>query len=143
MYTKFTLLLLLLCAGFSLQAQTDKVFEEVDQMPRWRTDCPDGQDAKLCSDQAMLSYVYEEIQYPAEATKNEAEGMVVISFIVEKDGSISSPEIYRDQVGHGAGEEVLRIVRQMNANGPSWRPGLREGTPVRTEFKLPVKFKLS
>lgn len=136
----------LLLASTTLFAQTSpeavKVYEQVEQMPRFKADCPDLEDQKRCSDRKMLEYVYENVAYPKEASKKEAEGMVVVSFVVEKDGTVSKPEIYRDQVGFGAGEEVIRIVKSMNDGGPAWSPGLLDGKPVRVEFKLPVKFVL-
>ncbi|OAV45711.1 energy transducer TonB [Lewinella sp. 4G2] len=143
MRSLFYVLFTFFIASLSLFGQTDPILEEVDQMPLYKAVCGDGEDPKFCADRAMLQYVYSSIVYPKQAVAKEAEGMVVISFVVEKNGMISNPTIYRDQVGYGAGEEVLRIVRAMNDNNPSWKPGIHEGKPVRVEYKLPVKFKLS
>ena len=134
--------------SFALHAQTEApqpnaegVYEMVEQMPSFRADCPEGDAYKACADNAMLEYVYENIKYPTEAQKAEEEGMAVVSFVVEKDGTISRPEIYRNP-GYGMGEEVLRIISAMNEKGVRWNPGMQDGEPVRTEFKLPVKFSL-
>lgn len=146
----FTLLLLscLSATAFSQEGEppqpnSEGVYEQVEQMPLYRADCPgDYEEAKACADHAMLKYIYENIQYPGKARKKGVEGMVVVSFVIERDGTVSNASIYRD-IGYGAGEEVLRLVRAMNADGPSWLPGTQDGKPVRVEFKLPVKFSLS
>ncbi|WP_116106391.1 energy transducer TonB [Lewinella sp. IMCC34191] len=127
--------------GESPQPNEQGVYEEVEQMPTFKADCPEGDDYKACADNAMLTYVYHNVKYPAEAREAEAEGMAVVSFVVEKDGTISQASIYRDP-GYGMGAEVLRIVKGMNASGARWNPGMQEGEAVRTEFKLPVKFSL-
>jgi len=63
--------------------------------------------------------------------------MVVVSFVVEKDGSVTDPKILRD-LGGGCGKEALRIVQAM----PKWVPGKQRNQPVRVQFNLPVRFKL-
>lgn len=130
-------------AAQSEQPETDsEVLTEVEQMPVFLTDCPEGEVYKHCADKAMLEFVYGNLKYPKKARKKNIEGMVVVSFVVEKDGTVSNAAIYRD-IGGGAGEEVLRVVESMNDHGPTWIPGKVNDEPVRVEFKLPVKFKLS
>ena len=88
-----------------------------------------------------LVFIYQNIRYPLEAQQNDIEGTVVVSFIVEKDGTISSPEVLRD-IGGECGAEVLRIINGMNQVNLVWTPGKQDGQIVRTKFNLPVKFKL-
>lgn len=109
-------------------------------MPLFRADCNKAKKQKVCADRAMMEYISTNLRYPTEARNEKAEGMAVVSFIVETDGTLSSPAILRNP-GYGMGEEVLRLVRAMNADGVSWTPGIQDGKPVRVEFKLPVKFK--
>lgn len=61
-----------------------------------------------------------------------------VTFVVEKDGSITNPRIIRD-IGGGCGDEVLRVVNAM----PKWKPGKNRGKSVRVQFNLPVSFKLN
>ncbi|MBK9013405.1 MAG: TonB family protein [Saprospiraceae bacterium] len=63
--------------------------------------------------------------------------MVVVKFVIEKDGSVTNPEIAKS-VGFGCDEEVLRVINMM----PNWAPGKKDGKPVAVSFNLPVKFKL-
>ena len=96
---------------------------------------------KNCADQRMLDYVYSNIEYPEAAVEEKVEGMAVISFIVERDGSLSSAKIYRNP-GAGLGEEALRVVNKMNEDGLRWYPGTQGGRRVRVMFNLPIKFRM-
>ncbi|MEO1262544.1 MAG: energy transducer TonB [Bacteroidota bacterium] len=100
-------------------------------------DVEDRRERQKCADETMMRFVYGNIKYPAEAKKEGIEGMVVIKFYVEEDGSIQDAIIVRD-IGGGCGEEALRVVGSM----PDWHPSHIDGDPVRVQFNLPVKFKL-
>lgn len=140
---------------FNLQAQetsdTTKiidadttVYQVVSEMPRFpgceRLDTT-VQVINECSQANLLGFIYQNVNYPIEARQNGQEGTVVINFIVEKDGSVSSPKIVRD-IGGGCGAEVIRLIHGMNQIGLKWRPGYQNGKPVRVFFNLPVRFKL-
>lgn len=87
---------------------------------------------------AMMQFLSKNLQYPAEAMEKNVQGTVYVSFIVEKDGSISNVVLKRD-IGSGCGEEAVRVVKMM----PKWTPGKQKGKEVRTQFVLPVTFKLN
>lgn len=106
--------------------QLGEVLEIVETMPQF----PGGEEE-------LLKFLYGNIIYPEEAKTNNTQGLVVISFIVEIDGKISTVEILRD-IGDGCGTEVKRVIELM----PDWMPGLQDGEPVRVAYKLPVRFKL-
>lgn len=86
---------------------------------------------------ALHAFLKENIRYPEAARKNRIEGKVYVTFIVEKDGSITHAKILHD-IGGGCGEEAIRVVNSM----PRWKPGTQHGEPERTQFNLPVQFKL-
>ena len=67
----------------------------------------------------------------------EVEGKVIVQFNVEKDGSITNVIVKRD-VGHGLGQEVVRVVQLM----PKWKPATYKGEPVALLYMLPVNFSL-
>ena len=121
------------------------IYKIVDQMPRF-PGCEDEsksvKEKKLCADKKMLRYIYENIHYPAKARKNGTQGQVVISFVVEKDGSVSDIKILRDK-GDGLGEESLRIVKSFNQMPNRWIPGKHNGEAVRVRYNLPIRFKLN
>jgi periplasmic protein TonB len=86
---------------------------------------------------ALYRYLAEELRYPPKARKKNIEGTVYVRFIVEKNGGISEIELLRS-VQKDLDEEALRVVGSM----PDWQPGKKEGTPVRVQFTLPLKFRL-
>ncbi|MGB3548634.1 MAG: energy transducer TonB [Saprospiraceae bacterium] len=89
----------------------------------------------------MLEYIYKNIKYPAIARENGVEGTAVVTFVVEKDGTVSDARVVRDP-GAQTGDEALRVVKLMNTEKIKWTPGKQRGRPVRVQFNLPVKFKL-
>jgi TonB family protein len=116
-----------------------EIFKVVEEMPRFPgcEEVEDGFDREKCAQTKMLEFIYNNLQYPKEAAKNDIEGMVVVKFVVGKDGSILKPEIIR-AIGGGCDEEVLRVVGEM----PKWIPGKQRGKNVNVQFNLPIRFKL-
>lgn len=110
-----------------------------EQMPRF-PGCEEEQLSKealkKCADTRLLKFMSNHIKYPRLAIENSIEGTVVVSFVVEKDGSITDAKILRD-IGGGCGKEALRVVRKM----PNWIAGKQNGRKVRVHYKLPVKYK--
>lgn len=125
----------------SATSTTPGVFKVVEEMPRF-PGCEEIAELNVearsnCAAKKMLEFVYDNIRYPAQAREAKIEGTVVISFIIETDGRITEPKIARD-IGGGCGDEALRVVNLM----PRWIPGKQQGQPVRTQFNLPVRYKL-
>ena len=86
----------------------------------------------------MMKYVSENIKYPEKAKEDGIQGRVFISFVVEKDGSVSNVKIVRG-IGGGCDEEAARVIAGM----PKWQPGMQKGKPVRVNYMMPVFFKLT
>lgn len=123
------MMLVLLFSFMTSTAQTkknDMVFDVVEVMPQF----PGGQIA-------MLQYLMKNIKYPEQAMKEGIQGRVAVSFIVEKDGSISDVKPILS-VHPLLNKEAVRVVKSM----PKWSPGKHNGKPVRVRFNLPVMFKL-
>ena len=121
------------------QQQSQKIFKIVDEMPRF-PGCEDVQDKKErenCAFDKMLKFIYTNIKYPKSAQEAGIQGTVVVSFVIEKDGSISDLKVVRS-ISPDCDEEVLRVVKMM----PNWIPGKQDGEPVRVQFNLPVRFAL-
>jgi protein TonB len=85
----------------------------------------------------MIKYLVENIKYPEEAKTKGTMGTVYVTFVVEKDGSVSNVKILRG-IGSGCDEEAYRVVSGM----PKWKPGKQRGEAVRCQFNLPIKFSL-
>ena len=123
-----------------VKVDVSETYEVVEQMPRFG-ECDEAlpkDELALCSNLALLKYMSKKTRYPSLAHANGVQGTAVVSFVVERDGSITDLELVRDP-GAGTGAEAMRVVRSM----PRWEPGRQRGEPVRVRFKLPVKFKLT
>jgi protein TonB len=86
----------------------------------------------------LFNYLAKNIVYPPLAKETNIIGMIVITFVVNKDGSISNIELLKD-IGGGCGKEAIRVIRNM----PKWTPGENNGQPVKVRFTLPVRFQLN
>lgn len=128
----------------SLLFSQNEAYKRVEEMPRFPgCESMEGTVAEMtkCSNQKLIEYIYNNVQYPKAAQKAGTEGTVVIQFIVDKNGVISDEIIARD-IGGNCGEEALRVVKSMAVNDIKWRPGIEKGVPVKVLWTLPVKFKL-
>ena len=87
--------------------------------------------------EALYKYLAQNIKYPQLARDNNITGRVYVTFVVERDGSITGCKVLRD-IGGGCGAETVRVVKSM----PKWTPGKQRGKAVRVQFNLPVNFNL-
>ncbi len=86
---------------------------------------------------ARHKFLNDNLRYPAAAKASRISGVVYVSFVVERDGSISEVHAVRGP-GGGLNEEAERVVRMM----PAWSPGIQSGRYVRVQFTMPVRFVL-
>jgi protein TonB len=127
-----------------VEEEIEEVFSIVEEMPRF-VDCNiDGtyDDKKKCADKKMLEFIYENVKYPSVARENNVQGTAVISFVIEKDGSISTIKVLRDP-GAGCGEEAVRIIELMQNLPNKWIAGRQGNQNVRVQFNLPIRFRLA
>ena len=85
----------------------------------------------------FMKWLTRNLRYPSMAQSQRIQGKVVISFIINKDGSIASPTIVQS-ADPLLDRETMRVIRMM----PRWKPGLQDGKPCRTMFAIPVNFQL-
>ena len=112
----------------TLRHLTDSVvFQVVEEMP----DFPGGV-------QALMDYLSKNVRYPAEAHAIGAQGRVIVSFTVKKDGSIADTKVERS-VNPYLDKEAMRVIAAM----PKWKPGKQRGEAVNVKFTVPVAFRLS
>jgi|LAHS01.1.fsa_nt_gb protein TonB len=104
----------------------NKVFDVVEQMPSF----PGGPSA-------LMQYLSNNIKYPVVAQENGVQGRVVVSFVVERDGSITDVRVVRS-VDPALDREATRVVGAM----PKWIPGKQNGSAVRVKYNVPVAFRL-
>jgi protein TonB len=132
-----------------LDSADTKVFDVVEQMPsfaggeyvvRYRDEegnvheqtktCPPGQ-------AGLFQYLSNTIQYPVVAEENGVQGRVIVTFVVERDGSITDVKVVKS-VDPSLDREAVRVVRSM----PKWTPGKQKGDAVRVKYTMPVTFRL-
>lgn len=99
----------------------------VEQMPSF----PGGRDD-------LLKFLHDNIRYPQEAKKEGLQGIVIVSFMVEKDGSLSQIHTINDTVGGSLEQEAVRLIKAM----PKWIPGQQNGEAVAVPYTLPIRFVL-
>lgn len=104
----------------------ETVFDQVDQMPSF----PGGASG-------LNSWLSENIHYPAVAKENKVQGRVIVTFVVERDGSISNAKLAKS-VDPALDREAVRVVSAM----PNWNPGRKNGEPVRVKYTVPITFRL-
>ena len=106
--------------------EENKVFDVVEQMPAF----PGGPSA-------LMSYLSKNIKYPVVAEENGVQGRVIVTFVVERDGSITDVRVAKS-VDPSLDKEAQRVVRSM----PNWIPGKQNGSAVRVKYTVPVTFRL-
>ena len=111
---------------YNEQISQPDVFDKVDEAPQF----PGGM-------AGMMQYLSSNIRYPEDAREAGTQGRVIVSFIVEKDGSISNAKVAKPTYS-SLDEEALRVVSAM----PNWMPGKQNGQAVRVKYSVPVSFRL-
>ena len=109
------------------KADSDKVFAAVEQSP----DFPGGMNK-------FYLYITTNVRYPENARKKNIQGKVFVTFIVERDGSLSNVRVARG-VSEDIDAEAVRVIQA----SPKWNPGLQNGVPVRVVFTMPLSFILN
>ncbi|NMN38347.1 M56 family metallopeptidase [Pedobacter sp. SG918] len=83
-------------------------------------------------------YLSSSIKYPKLAQENNVQGKVFLSFVVEKDGSLTDIQITRG-LGSGTDEEAIRVLKE----SPKWHPGIQNGLAVRVKYNINVNFTIN
>ncbi len=85
-----------------------------------------------------LKWIAQQIEYPKTCAEKRIEGTVQVEFIINADGKIQdiTPIESPDSL---LTTEAIRVLKIM----PAWKPGLKNGVPVRVKYTLPVTFRLS
>lgn len=140
----FVAVLFSMCFGLNGQNADSTIYQVAEEMPRF-PGCEQLdttlQAKQQCAQQQLLAFMYDNIRYPLKAIEENLEGTVVVTFVVEKDGSLSSPKVLKD-IGGGCGLEALRVVGEINQAGIRFSPGKQAGNVVRVQYNVPIRFKL-
>ena len=107
-------------------AKPGKIFDVVEEMPQF----PGGP-------QALFEFLGKTIKYPKDAEEAGIQGRVIITFVVEPDGSISDAHVVKS-VSPSLDAEAIRVINAM----PNWEPGKQNGEAIRVKYTVPITFRL-
>jgi periplasmic protein TonB len=110
-----------------VEAVNDSVFVNVDELPLFK----DG-------DQGLLDYLAKNTVYPVDAKEQGIQGKVIVRFVVEKDGSVSTVTVIKG-TNTSLDAAAVKVVESL----PKFEtPGKIGGKPVRVHFMVPITFAL-
>jgi TonB family protein len=104
----------------------DVVFSQVEKQPGF----PGGY-------QAFGQYLANNIKYPTVDKQNKTEGRVIVTFVVETDGTLSDIRAVRSPSETLSAEAIRVLLRS-----PKWIPGVQNDRQVRVAYTIPIAFKL-
>lgn len=113
-------------------SENDEIFTIVEEMPLFGG-CKDEQ----CSNQKVAEFIGERLRYPPIAREQNVEGTVIVSFVIDENGSVTDVRPIRD-IGYGCGDEAVRVIKSL----PNWKAGTQRGKNVRVKMHLPLRFSL-
>ena len=119
------------CFGYSVRLVQSQAKEEDDEIHLFVSVPPEFPEG----DEGLREFLSLYLAYPQQARDNNITGTVYVSFVVERDGSVSNVSLLRD-IGGGCGEAAVRAVQAM----PLWKPGMSGGKPVRVQKMLSIPF---
>ncbi len=102
-------------------------FQKVDKQPKF----PGGMTS-------LQSYINRSLKYPQVSRENNSQGRVIVRFIINSNGTVTSPQVVRSSGDFYLDMEAVRVIESM----PKWKPGKHKGKLVRVFFTLPIVFKL-
>ena len=106
--------------------ETEEVFFIVEQMPIF----PGG-------DEALRKYLATSVKYPVIAQENGIQGKVTLTFVIERDGSLTNIQVMQSP-DRSLADEAVRVLQ----SSPKWTPGKQRNSPVRVRYTLPVEFRI-
>ncbi|MXV15370.1 energy transducer TonB [Hufsiella ginkgonis] len=86
--------------------------------------------------EAFAKFIRKNLHYPPAAVEAGINGKVIVSFVVERDGSISNVQLMRG-IGYGCDQEAIRVLKKV----PNWIPGEQNGRKVRVMYTVPLNFQ--
>ena len=83
-----------------------------------------------------MQYMGNNVKYPEEAKKNNIEGKVFVSFVIDEKGNVTAISLAKSANEH-LDKEALRVIKSM----PKWNPGKKDNKNVSVKVTLPIAFK--
>lgn len=86
---------------------------------------------------AWAKYIQRNLRYPNMAQEAAIQGKVFLSFVVEKDGSITDVKVIKG-IGYGCDDEAIRVIKK----SPRWKAGMQNNLPVRVRYNMPISYMM-
>ena len=87
---------------------------------------------------AWSKFIQRNLRYPYMAQETGVQGKVFVSFVIEKDGSVSDVSLVRG-IGAGCDEEAIRVIKK----SPKWKPGKQNKQTVRVRYNIPINYTIN
>lgn len=88
-------------------------------------------------EEKMKEFITKNLNYPKKALENSIQGVVYVSFEIDKKGKVGKVKVLRG-IGSDCDEEAIRVIKMM----PDWIPAISSGKAVSSLFTIPITFKL-
>ena len=117
-----------------IQVFVPKAVEKEDDVPVWFVDEMPEFPGGMAS---LLRFINSSIKYPVIAQENGIQGKVIITFVIDKEGSVTNVNVFRG-IDSSLDAEAMRVVKNL----PKWKPGKQNGRPVKVNYNVPINFVL-
>jgi protein TonB len=84
---------------------------------------------------AYRKFLAQNLKWP---NQDDAQGRVIVSFFIEKDGRLTGFKVERN-LGKEFDAEAIRVLKK----SPKWIPAMKNGKAVRLKYAVPINFTLS
>lgn len=118
-------------------AKQERVLGSITSANDGATNVPDKMPVFPGAQTGLYKFLTENVQYPYKAQQLGMQGKVLVSFVVDKDGSVTDVTVVKP-VHKLFNDEAVRVISKM----PKWEPGQKDGRPVRVMYLMPVNFSL-
>lgn len=132
----------LVALHISISAQTpmDEAVRSADIMPSLPGCEPKMID--MCTQEKLAAFIAANIKLPDAAKTQGAGGLVMVEFVVEKNGKIGEVKTLHDP-GYGLGGEAVRVIKLMNEKKMEWAAAREKGKKVAYRYITPVPFNMA
>ena len=103
---------------------------------------PNYQEQKACANQKLLHFIHTHIRCPDSIKEMGIELTVIVSFIVDTDGSLRDFKILRGNEPPAFAQEFIRVIKLTTEKNGPWVPAMLRGQAVPLLMKLPCKLNL-
>lgn len=123
---------------------TTKVHNQVEQMPAFISclEFSDEQSRRSCTEEKLLSFIYQNLKYPELARQSGISGTVVAQIVIDAKGTLKDLKLLRE-IGGGCDQAVVQVLNVMAKDSAmQWQAGQQNGKAVSVVYRIPVRFQM-